>query len=208
MNGILLRGLLALVLWWSVCAYAQPSGVEQLRQFIERSTHAQGRFEQVVTASSGRRPQLASGRLSFLRPGRFRWEYETPYAQLLVSDGERMWAWDRDLNQVTVKKVGDALGSSPAAILAGDGDLDRDFELREAASEDGLEWVEIVPKQADSGFASMRVGLTDGRLRRMEMRDHFGQTTRIDFIDLDLGVRPESSLFSFVPPAGADVIGD
>src|SRR5690606_35211879 len=132
-------------------------------------------------------------------PGRFRWEYETPYAQLLVSDGERMWAWDRDLNQVTVKKVGDALGSSPAAILAGDGDLDRDFELREAASEDGLEWVEIVPKQADSGFASMRVGLTDGRLRRMEMRDHFGQTTRIDFIDLDLGVRPESSLFSFVP---------
>lgn len=189
-------------------AEAAETGIVQLRDFMANAASATGAFRQVVTASSGRRPQIASGRFAFERPGRFRWTYDLPYPQLLVSDGERLWIWDPDLNQVTVRTLGDALGSTPAAILAGDGALDQDFELSEAGRSDELDWVLAMPRQADSGFESMRIGLTDGLLRRMELRDHFGQTTVIDFVELSTGVSQPASMFRFDPPPGADVIGD
>lgn len=190
-------------------ATASTSGVAQLRQFVADTANAQGSFEQVVTASSGGRQQHASGSFAFARPGKFRWDYAKPYPQLLVSDGVRLWSWDQDLNQVTVKVLGDALGSSPAAILvAGDGALDRDFELREGGDVDGLAWVVAKPRQAESAFESMRIGLADGKLKRMELRDNFGQTTLIVFTRLSAGVDPAPELFHFEPPPGADVIGD
>ncbi|HRP97846.1 MAG TPA: outer membrane lipoprotein chaperone LolA [Rhodocyclaceae bacterium] len=209
--GTLMRWCLAAIVSWAFVAGAVASpgdGIAQLKQFVADAASAQGRFEQVVTASSGRRPQRASGHFAFVRPGQFRWVYETPYTQVLVSDGQRLWAWDEDLNQVTVKRLGDALGSTPAAILAGDGALERDFELSEAGHADGLAWVIALPRQSDSTFEAMRVGLADGMLRRMELRDHFGQTTVIDFEDVVTGAAPDPALFSFTPPPGADVIGD
>lgn len=189
-------------------AGASATGVEQLRRFVADTRSAEGSFEQVVTASSGGRQQHASGSFAFARPGKFRWNYAKPYPQLLVSDGVRLWAWDQDLNQVTVKVLGDALGSSPVAILAGDGTLDRDFDLREGGSADGFAWVVAKPRQADSAFESMRIGLSDGQLRRMELRDNFGQTTLIVFTRLMAGADPAPDLFRFEPPPGADVIGD
>lgn len=203
------KGLVALsLIALAGVASATGNGIEQLRQFVTEATSASGRFEQVVTASSGRRPQIASGTFAFERPGRFRWVYERPYPQLLVSDGERLWIWDEDLNQVTVRVLGDALGSTPAAILAGEGALERDFALSEAGQSDELDWVLAVPYQTDGAFEYMRVGLAQGRLKRMEMRDHFGQTTVIDFATLATGVDLDKDLFSFAPPPGADVIGD
>lgn len=203
------KGIIALSLMAVVgVASATGNGIEQLRQFVTEAVSASGRFEQVVTASSGRRPQIASGNFAFERPGRFRWVYETPYPQLLVSDGERLWIWDEDLNQVTVRVLGDALGSTPAAILAGEGALERDFALSEAGHSDNLDWVLAVPHQTESAFEYMRVGLAQGRLKRMEMRDHFGQTTVIDFSTMMTGVDLDKALFSFAPPPGADVIGD
>lgn len=187
---------------------AAGNGIAQLRQFVDGARVAQGSFEQVVTASSGRRPQHASGRFAFMRPGKFRWVYETPYAQVLVSDGERLWSWDPDLNQVTVNVLGDALGSTPAAILAGDGTIDRDFELSEGGAADGLDWVLAVPRQVDSTFESMRIGLSGDRLKRMEFRDHFGQTTVIEFTTLTTDLHPDPAQFTFSPPPGADVIGN
>ncbi|MBI1906811.1 MAG: outer membrane lipoprotein chaperone LolA [Rhodocyclales bacterium] len=189
-------------------ARASATGVEQLRRFVADTRSAEGSFEQVVTASSGVRQQHASGSFAFARPGKFRWNYAKPYPQLLVSDGVRLWAWDQDLNQVTVKVLGDALGSTPVAILAGDGTLDRDFDLREGGEADGYAWVVAKPRQADSAFESMRIGLSDGQLRRMELRDNFGQTTLIVFTRLMAGVDPAPDLFRFEPPLGADVIGD
>lgn len=200
--------VLAIGLLFSGTAATAQDGIAQLKQFVDRAGSAEGRFEQTVVAKSGRRPQQASGHFAFVRPGQFRWVYETPYPQLLVSDGERLWSWDEDLNQVTVKALGDALGSTPAAILAGDGALERDFELSEAGTADGLAWVSALPRQPDSTFEAMRVGLADGMLRRMELRDHFGQTTVIDFVDLTTGVAPDPTLFRFTPPPGADVIGE
>lgn len=209
--GTLGRWCVATIASWSFAVGAAASsddGIAQLRQFVAAAASAQGRFEQVVTASSGRRPQHASGHFAFVRPGQFRWVYETPYTQVLVSDGERLWAWDEDLNQVTVKRLGDALGSTPAAILAGDGALERDFDLSEAGRADGLAWVIARPRLSDTTFEAMRVGLADGMLRRMELRDHFGQTTVIDFDDLRTDIAPDPALFSFTPPPGADVIGE
>lgn len=204
------RAALAAVAVGSVCAAgpANAGGVEQLRQFVETARTVQGEFDQVVHASSGRKPQRASGSFVFSRPGKFRWTYDKPYPQLLVSDGDKLWAWDRDLNQVTVKRLGDALGSTPAAILAGDDALDRNFELAEGGAADGLEWVQARPRQAESGFESMRLGLSGGMLRRMELKDNFGQTTLIEFRSMVAGGRPDASLFRFTPPAGADVIGE
>jgi outer membrane lipoprotein carrier protein len=199
--------LLALALC-GVSGTAAADGIAQLRQFVERARSAQGEFEQTVMSGGGRKPQQASGNFVFSRPGKFRWAYERPYPQLLVSDGEKLWSWDRDLNQVTVKRLGDALGSTPAAILAGEGTLDRDFELAEGGTSDGLAWVLAKPRQAESSFESMRLGLAGGMLRRMELRDNFGQTTLIEFTSLVADARPDPALFRFVAPPGADVIGD
>jgi len=187
---------------------AGQNGLDQLNAFIEEADSVEGRFEQVVLAASGGQPQHAEGSFVFERPGKFRWEYVTPYAQLLVSNGERLWSWDRDLNQVVVQHLGDALGSTPAAILAGDRALRDNFELSEDGRDEGFDWVRAQPLRDDSTFEYVRIGFDDGRLERMEMRDHFGQTTVIDFFDLTTGVDTESSQFEFVPPPGADVMGE
>lgn len=187
---------------------AMAGGLAQLRQFVDAARSVQGEFDQTVSAASGRKPQRASGSFVFSRPGKFRWTYDKPYAQLLVSDGEKLWSWDRDLNQVTVKRLGDALGSTPAAILAGDDALERNFELVEAGGGEGLDWVLAKPRKSDTSFESMRLGLVGGQLKRMELRDNFGQTTVIEFRMTAGNVRPDPSLFRFAPPPGADVIGD
>jgi len=202
------RLLLAAAIACVPLAAAAGDGVAQLRRFVDTARSAQGEFEQTVTSASGRKPQQASGSFMFSRPGKFRWTYDKPYAQVLVSDGDRLWSWDRDLNQVTVKRLGDALGSTPAAILAGSGTLDRDFDLADAGSADGLDWVTAKPKRADGSFSSIRMGLADGLLKRMELQDNFGQTTMIVFTALVANGRPDPAQFRFVPPAGADVIGE
>lgn len=181
--------------------------IGQLRQFVSSTRSAEGDFEQTVTARSGRKPQQAAGRFAFSRPGKFRWEYEMPYQQLLVGDGERLWSWDRDLNQVTVRPMGDALGSTPAAILFGTGELDQDFVLSDGGAADGLVWVEARPRTTESSFESVRIGLEGSELRRMVLRDNFGQTTNIVFTRLQANPAVDADRFRFVPPAGADVIG-
>ncbi len=182
--------------------------VVQLRQFVAATRSAEGEFEQVVAAKSGRKPQQSVGHFAFSRPGKFRWEYEKPYPQLLVGDGQRMWTWDRDLNQVTVRHIGDALGATPAAILFGSGSLDENFVLSDAGSSGGLDWVEARPKRAEGAFESLRIGLASGELKRMEMKDNFGQTTQLNFTRLHPNPPLDAARFRFIAPAGADVIGD
>ena len=192
----------------SGAAFAQDSGITQLERFMADASTAEGRFEQVVSAASGDRPEFSKGNFLFQRPGKFRWEYEKPYPQLLVSDGEKLWSWDPDLNQVTVQQMGDALGATPAAILAGDGSLERNFRLVAEGEQGGFAWVRAEPLQSDGPFAEVRIGMADNMLRRMAMQDHFGQTTVIDFIELKVGVKPAAERFRFTPPEGADVLGN
>lgn len=183
-------------------------GIAQLERFVATVHSAEGEFEQVVTSQSGRRPQEASGSFAYARPGRFHWEYGTPYRQVLVGDGRSLWSWDPDLNQVTVREMGDAIGATPAAILFGSAALEESFELADGGEADGLSWVEARPKNPEGGFESLRIGLVDGALRRMEMRDHFGQTTLIRFVRLQPNPTLGEDRFRFTPPAGADLIGE
>lgn len=191
--------------------FANPSswagGLEQLRQFVAQTKSGAGEFSQTVIARSGRKPQVASGSFSFERPGRFRWNYEQPYQQLLVGDGTRIWSYDQDLNQVTVKRMDDALGATPAAIIAGKADIEKNFDLAEGAAADGLMWVDATPKAADSAFTSLRLGFSDSMLKVMEIGDNFGQNTRLVFERFEKNPRLDAKIFHFVPPAGADVIG-
>ena len=200
-----LAGVFALLLG---AGAAHADALAQLKQFIDGTRSARGTFSQQVFSKSGRKPQQASGTFAFSRPGKFRWIYEKPYAQLLVGDGSKLWAYDQELNQVTTKKLGQALGSTPAAILAGDNSLDRNFVLKDGGSSDGLEWVEATPKADDSSFERIRLGFAGGQLKAMILNDNFGQTTALQFGQIERNPSLDAGQFRFVPPKGADVVGD
>jgi outer membrane lipoprotein carrier protein len=186
---------------------AQASGLDQLKSFLESNRSARGVFTQTVVAKSGRKPQQSAGIFALQRPGKFRWSYEKPYKQLLVSDGNKLWSYDPDLNQVAVKKIGTAFGASPAALLAGQ-DLDKHFELKEGAATDGLEFVEATPRGGDASFERVKIGFAANRPVSMEIHDSFGQVTVLRFTQFEPNPALPASLFRFVAPAGADVVGD
>jgi outer membrane lipoprotein carrier protein len=142
------------------------------------------------------------------RPGKFRWQIEKPYEQLLVGDGDKVWIYDPDLRQVTVKKFDAALGSTPAALLVGGNTLDRNFTLREAGEREGLEWLEATPKGGDSGFEKLQLGFAGNELKAMDLFDSFGQTTSLLFARIERNGPIAPTLFRFTPPAGVDVIGE
>lgn len=202
----LLRALCALA-GFAVAVPATAAGLDQLKTFLDTNRSARGMFTQTVIAKSGRKPQQSAGIFALQRPGKFRWSYEKPYKQLLVSDGAKLWSYDPDLNQVAVKKLGTAFGASPAALLAGK-DLDKHFELKDAAAADGIEYVEATPKGGDASFERVRIGFAANRPVNMEIHDSFGQVTVLRFTSFETNPALPPDLFRFVAPAGADVVGE
>jgi outer membrane lipoprotein carrier protein len=186
---------------------AHASGLDQLKSFLNDTKTARGSFVQTVLGKSGRKPQQSEGFFAISRPGKFRWSYEKPYKQLLVSDGEKLWSYDPDLKQVTVKKLGAAFGSSPAALLAGES-LEGNFKLKDAGTTEGLEFVEATPKSQDGSFEWLRIGFKGGLPRVMEVRDNFGQTTLLYLNQFETNIALPAELFHFAPPKGADVVGE
>jgi len=188
---------------------AHASAIDKLKSFIAATRSGQADFTQVVLNRDGQRIQSASGIMQFVRPGKFRWEYRKPYEQIIVGDGAKFWLYDPDLNQVTVKKLDAALGSSPAALLSGSNEIERGFRLKDIGERDGLDWLEAIPRSKDSSFESVRMAF-DARpeLVIMELRDNFGQDTVLRFMDMKRNPRLAPSLFKFVPPKGADVLGE
>lgn len=184
-------------------ALAQDA-VSQLRAFAQASKAGEARFTQTVTSPDGKRVKTSSGTLAFERPGRFRFDYTKPYPQTIVCDGADLWFHDPDLNQVTVRKAGDALGSTPAAILLG-ANLDQAFALKSLPDADGQRWAEAVPKQADGQVRQIKVGFKGEQIATIELADAFGQRS---VLVLD-GYKAQASLpagaFTFTPPKGADV---
>lgn len=186
---------------------AWAGAVEQLRQFLDTTRSLRAEFTQTVLAKN-RKPQQSSGVLSISRPGKLRWEIVKPYPQLMVGDGEKFWIYDRELAQVTIKKAGKALGGTPAAILSGNNDLERNFTLSDVGVSDGLSWVEAVPIKTDGGFEKLRLGFAGADLRGMELYDSFGQITHLRFSQLERNPVISPAQFRFVPPAGVDVVGE
>lgn len=203
------RLVLAAGLVLALCAAAaRAAGVERLKAFVQSTRSATALFSQVVLDKQGRAVQRASGVMYLSRPGRFRWVYDKPSEQVIVGDGERLWIYDRELNQVTVRKLDQALGSSPAALLSGSDEVERDFVLADGGSRDGLDWLEARPRAGESTFRSVMLGFGAKTLERMELADNFGQTTVIRFEGLQTNAAFGPELFRFTPPAGADVIRD
>lgn len=196
-----------------VTPLAQANSLDRLRSFLEGTKTLRADFTQTVMAKNGRKPQFSSGAMAVARPHKFRWQIEKPYPQLIVGDGEKVWLYDPELKQVTVKKQGAALSGSPASLLAGEGmvALEKHFSLRDVGEKDGLEWLEATPKAADSGFERVRIGFAAnaaGELRAMELVDSFGQTTSLVFSRFERNPALNAATFRFTPPAGADVLGD
>ena len=144
----------------------------------------------------------------FQRPGLFRWVYAKPVDQVIVGDGQRVWIHDRDLNQVTVRKLSNALGSTPAALLAGSADVEKAFEMSDAGTKDGLEWLEAKPREREAGFDRVRMGFDANGIRAMELFDHFGQTTMLRFVNVARNPKVDANEFRFQPPKGSDVLGE
>jgi len=186
---------------------AYASGLDQLHAFLEGTQTAQGAFKQVVVNKDRRTTQATSGTFAFARPGKFRWTYEKPFDQLIVGDGEKVWIYDRDLNQVIVRKLDAALGSTPAALLAGDNALEKNFTLVAGGESNRLEFVDATPKAPESQFSRIRLGFVDNLPRRMELTDAFGQTTELTFADVKRNPKLAADVFRFAPPQGADVVG-
>lgn len=187
---------------------AQAGAVDQLHDFLKSTKTLKADFAQSVIAKNGRKPQQSSGVVAIARPGKLRWEIQKPFPQLVVGDGEKIWIHDPELQQVTVRKAGQAIGGSPAALLSGSNELEKNFTLKEAGEADGLAWVEATPKVSDSGFERVRLGFSGSDLKAMELLDSFGQTTLIHFSRLERNPALPAATFRFVPPAGVDVVGE
>jgi len=200
-------GMTAVLFMLSLPAHA--AATDKLKSFISSTRSAQAEFTQEVLDRNGKRIQSASGTLQFVRPGKFRWEYRKPYEQLIVGDGEKFWLYDADLEQVTVRKLDAALGSSPAALLSGNNEIERNFVLAESSAKDGLSWLSAKPKSSETNFAAIRMGF-NGRseLVTMELDDAFGNTTVLRFSRLQRNPSLAPSLFKFIPPKGVDVLGE
>jgi outer membrane lipoprotein carrier protein len=196
---VLLAGLL-------FAASAHAAALDQLRSFLTQTTSARGEFAQQVTRGNGGVAQASSGRFSFQRPGRFRWLYEKPYEQLIVADGQKLTLFDKDLNQATVRRLQAALPASPASILFGSNDFEKEFEVTDAGARDGLEWVQARPRAKDTPFERIEIGFRDGLPGAMLLVDSFGNTTRLTFRAVERNPKLAPDTFVFTPPKGADVL--
>ncbi len=187
---------------------ADAGAIVQLHQFLNNTRTLKADFSQIVVGKGGRKPQQSSGTVAISRPGKLRWDIQKPYPQLVVGDGEKIWIYDQELKQVTVRKAGQAISGSPAALLAGSNELEKNFTLSEAGEADGMNWVEATPKVNESGFEKVRLGLVGSDLKAMELHDSFGQRTLIRFSGLERNAVLPATTFRFTPPPGVDVVGD
>jgi len=188
---------------------ARADSLQQLREFLSHTTSARGDFSQAVNKGPGSRGSRASsGSFEFARPGRFRWVYAKPYEQTIVSDGDKLYVYDPDLNQVTVKRLKGAIPASPASILFGSNDFEHDFQVKSDGDRDGIAWILATPRSQDSTFERIRIGFRDGLPVAMDLADSFGQTTELRFTGLQRNPGIDPARFQFEPPKGADVLQD
>ncbi len=201
MNKLLCVGAALLV----AVGVANADSVDSLRDFVRDAKTGKATFTQTVTSADGARKKVSSGTFEFLRPNRFRFAYVKPFEQLIVADGAKVWIFDADLNQASSRKIDQALGGTPAAILAG-GSIEKDFELVAQGQRDGIDWVTASPKQKDGPIQQLRVGFRGKDLAALEIVDSFSQRSLLQFSDFKANVALAPESFAFKPPAGADVI--
>jgi outer membrane lipoprotein carrier protein len=196
---------MALALACLAARAAHADAVDTLRDFVRDVKSGRSAFSQTVTSTDGARKKTSSGQFEFLRPGRFRFSYTKPFEQLIVADGVKVWIFDADLNQASSRKLAQALGATPAALLTG-ASLDADFVLTAQPAKEGLDWALATPKAKDGPFQSMRVGFKGRELSAVEIVDSFGQRSLLQFSRFESNVALDAEQFRYAPPPGVDVI--
>lgn len=198
-SKFLLAGLLA----WSAAAVAD--GKAQLDAFLDGLQTLEAGFEQAVVDTENNSSGAFHGVFRLSRPGRFRWDYVEPYEQSIIADGRDLWIVDGDLKQITQQRQRSALKGTPALLLAEDVALESEFEVLEAGERGGMEWLELIPRDADSQFVRVLLAFRDDALQRMEMADKFGQVSRFRFYDMVRNPQLDGDLFVFEKPPGYDM---
>ena len=210
---MLLKKLIAGIGLAALVASASAGGLESLEAFVKNAKSGRAEFTQTVTSppKEGQiaREKVSTGTFEFQRPGRFRFDYKKPFVQNIVADGETLWLFDADLNQVTQRKQAQALGSTPAALIASAPNLkalQADFALESAPERDGLQWVKATPKSRDGQLQSVQIGFQGDSLAALEILDSFGQKSVLKFSQVEVNPSLPASTFQFKPPPGADVV--
>ena len=182
------------------------SGLDDLQRFYSEIKSYSASFEQKVVDENMKLLEASDGEFSIERPGKFRWHYINPSEQLIIGDGKQVWIYDVELEQITHRQSDVAVSQTPAMLLSGQGDLGENFILEDAGQYEGLDWVRMIPKSKDSGFTDVRIGFSNGKLQLLEMKDNFGQSTRMNFMNVEENIDIPEEKFTFVPPPGVDVI--
>ena len=208
-----MKNFIAIIFVASYASASWADGLNSLETFIKTVSSGRANFTQVVTAPTregqSARSKTSSGTFEFQRPGRFKFVYKKPFEQSILADGQTLWLYDVDLNQVTARKQVDVLGSTPAALIASAADINalkQDFALAAAPDKDGLEWVQATPKAKDGQLQNVRIGFRAGQLAALEILDSFGQKSSMTFAAFQPNLPLNAASFQFNPPQGADVV--
>lgn len=204
----MLTALFLALLFITGLSQAQTTGAEKLTQFVKNVDTFQAQFEQTVINPEGEVMEQAHGQFLLDRPGKFRWDYDTPYPQKIVADGKNIWFYDIDLEQVTVKSQQEALAATPATLLSGELVPEDKYNINNLPSDDGLSWVELTPKETESNFQAVTLAFDGNTLKQMIMRDSFDQRTRLTFSQVMENPNFTQDMFKFTPPTGIDVVGE
>lgn len=192
----------------SVNTFAVEPAMVELQNFLNATRSLTADFKQITLNESGKPTQTSYGLFYLQRPGKFRWDYQKPFQQQIVSTSGKVWFYDTDLEQVTIKKLDESVGSTPALLLSGDVSLEANYHLEEQGVEGDVHWLKLLPKDKDSTFKYLLIGLAHGELNGMELSDNFGSLTRIYFSNLKHNSNIDPQLFEFKTPKGADVFSE
>ncbi len=198
--------LLLCVLFALPAPAAEVDPATRLEHALTALDSVRAEFTQDLVAADGTSTDHAAGTLYLKKPGRFRWDYATP-KQLIVCDGERLWLYDPELEQATVRRVRDSMSQTPAMLLSGQAKVRDGFTIRDGGRSGGLDWLHLVPKASDTDFREIRLGFVGEVLHRLEFTDKLNQRTLIELKGLERNAHLADALFRFTPPAGVDVIG-
>lgn len=203
-----IRALVAVALLLALGPVSAGEAMDRLQRFTDDLRSFQAGFVQTRYDEDQNPVRESQGVAWLQRPGLFRWVYREPYEQTIVADGERLWVYDADLDQVTVREMERALATAPIMLLSGREPLSEQFEMHDRGEREGLYWVELRPKVQDTDFRRIFLGLDDETLKVMELRDQFDQATQIRFHHVEMNPQIDPARFRFTPPEGADVIGE
>jgi len=196
------------VLLFATVTYAESSDENHLKHFLGTMQTLEANFKQTLVDDQGMEMESSRGVVFLNRPDKFRWDYQHPYKQTIVTNGETLWFYDEDLEQVTIRDVSSSIANTPAAVFGNYEDIDKQFIIIDLGKIEDFDWVELTPRDIDSQYNSIRLGFDNQQLGMMVMFDNLGQVTRIDFTDEIINKKMDDSMFNFEPPQGIDIIDD